>query len=36
MKTLDEIREIIKKNKKDLKEQYGLKEVGIFDINYCL
>ncbi|HLC14936.1 MAG TPA: nucleotidyltransferase family protein [Thermodesulfovibrionia bacterium] len=30
MKTFKEIEEIIQKNKKELKEKYGLKEVGIF------
>jgi len=30
MKTFKEIEEIIQKNKKDLKDKYGLKEIGIF------
>lgn len=30
MKTVNDIQEIIKKNKQALKKQYGLKEVGIF------
>jgi len=27
-KTLDEIKKIIKKHKKELKEKYGIKEIG--------
>ncbi len=30
MKTFKEIEEIIQKNKKELKEKYKLKEIGIF------
>jgi predicted nucleotidyltransferase len=30
MKTFKEIEKIIQKNKKELKEKYGLKEIGIF------
>lgn len=30
MKTFEEIREIIGKNKGELKNQYGVKEIGIF------
>ena len=30
MKALEEIKELIKKNKDKLREQYGLKEIGIF------
>ncbi|MFH1963310.1 MAG: nucleotidyltransferase family protein [bacterium] len=30
MKTFKEIEQIIQKNKKELKEKYGLKEIGIF------
>lgn len=30
MKTLEEIKELIQKNKDKLREQYGLKEIGIF------
>ncbi|MFZ2630235.1 MAG: nucleotidyltransferase family protein [Desulfosalsimonadaceae bacterium] len=30
MKSFNDIQEIIKKNTKELKDQYGLKEVGIF------
>ena len=29
-KSLDEIKEILKKHKKELKEKYGVKEIGIF------
>jgi len=29
-KTLDEIKKILKKHEKDLKERYGIKEIGIF------
>jgi len=29
-KTLDEIKKILKKHKKELKEKYGIKEIGIF------
>ena len=29
-KTLDEIKEIIEKHKKELKEKYSVKEIGIF------
>ena len=29
-KSLDEIKEILKKYEKDLKEKYGIKEIGIF------
>ncbi|MBN2373335.1 nucleotidyltransferase family protein [bacterium] len=30
MKTFKEIEKIIQQNKKELKEKYGLKEIGIF------
>ena len=30
MKTFEEIKEILQKHKDELKEQYGLKEIGIF------
>ena len=30
MKTLDEIKELIQKHKDELREQYGLKEIGVF------
>lgn len=30
MKTFNDVERIIQKNKKELKEKYGLKEVGIF------
>ncbi|MFH1612584.1 MAG: nucleotidyltransferase family protein [bacterium] len=30
MKTFEDIEKIIQKNKKELKEKYGLKKVGIF------
>jgi len=30
MRTVNEIEKIIQKNKKELKEQYGLIEIGIF------
>jgi len=30
MKSLKEIEEILKKSKRELKERYGLKEIGIF------
>jgi len=29
-KSLDEIKAILKKHKKALKEKYGVKEIGIF------
>ena len=29
-KTLDKIKEILKRHEKELKEQYGVKEIGIF------
>ncbi len=29
-KSLDEIKEIIKRHKEELKEKYGVKEIGIF------
>ncbi|MDL1957244.1 MAG: nucleotidyltransferase, partial [Candidatus Desulfofervidus auxilii] len=29
-KSLDRIKEILKKHKKELKEKYGVKEIGIF------
>ncbi|MCD6221319.1 nucleotidyltransferase family protein [bacterium] len=29
-KSIDEIKEILKKYEKELKEKYGIKEVGIF------
>jgi len=29
-KSLDEIKEILKKHEKELKEKYGVKEIGIF------
>ena len=29
-KSLDEIKEILKKHEKELKEKYGIKEIGIF------
>ena len=29
-KSLDEIKEIIEKHKEELKEKYGVKEIGIF------
>jgi len=30
MKSLDKIKEILKKHEKELKEKYGIKEIGIF------
>jgi predicted nucleotidyltransferase len=30
MKTLEEIKEILKQHKTELKEKYGVKEIGIF------
>ena len=30
MKTVKDIERIIQKNKKELKEEYGLREIGIF------
>jgi len=30
MKTLEEIKEILKQHKLELKEKYGVKEIGIF------
>jgi predicted nucleotidyltransferase len=30
MKTLEEINDILKKYKEELKEKYGVKEIGIF------
>jgi predicted nucleotidyltransferase len=30
MKTLDEIRELIQNHKDELRQQYGLKEIGVF------
>ena len=30
MRTFEEIKEIVRKNKKELKEKYGLKEIGVF------
>jgi len=30
MKTFEEIKEIIQEHKKDLKKEYGVKEIGIF------
>ena len=29
-KSLDEIKEIIKKHKKELKREYGVKKIGVF------
>ena len=29
-KSIDEIKKILKKHKKELKEKYGIKEIGIF------
>ena len=29
-KTLDEIKKILKRHEKELKERYGIKEIGIF------
>jgi len=29
-KSLDEIKDILKKHKKELREKYGIKEIGIF------
>ena len=29
-KSLDRIKEILKKYEKELKEKYGIKEIGIF------
>ena len=29
-KSLDRIKEILKKHEKELKEEYGIKEIGIF------
>ena len=29
-KSLDEIKKILKKHEKELKEKYGIKEIGIF------
>ena len=34
MKTIEDIEKIIKKNKKELNEQYGLISIGIFG-SYC-
>ncbi len=30
MKTLDEIKELIQDHKDELRQQYGLKEIGVF------
>ncbi len=30
MRTFKEIKEIVLKNKKELKEKYGLREIGVF------
>lgn len=30
MKTFDEIKEILKRHKKELRERFGVKEIGIF------
>lgn len=30
MKTFEEIKEIIKRHKEDLKKEYGVKEIGLF------
>jgi len=30
MKTLDEIKELIQSHKDELRQQYGLKEIGVF------
>jgi len=30
MKTLDEIKKILEKHKEELKERYGVKEIGVF------
>ena len=30
MKTLEEIKEILRKHKKELQERFGVKEIGIF------
>jgi uncharacterized protein len=30
MKNFEEIKEVLQKNKNELREQYGLKEIGIF------
>ena len=30
MKTLEEIKEVIQKHREEFREQYGLKEIGIF------
>jgi predicted nucleotidyltransferase len=30
MKTLEEIKKILKQHKRELKEKYGVKEIGIF------
>ncbi|RKZ33911.1 nucleotidyltransferase [bacterium] len=30
MKTIEDIKKIIKRNKKELKEKYGLIEIGVF------
>ncbi len=30
MKTFEEIKEVLKKHKEELRKQYGLKEIGIF------
>jgi len=30
MKNFEEIKEVIQKHKNELREQYGLKEIGIF------
>lgn len=30
IKSLDEMRKILKKHEKELKEKYGIKEIGIF------
>jgi hypothetical protein len=30
MKTFDEIKEVLRRHKEAFREQYGLKEIGIF------
>ena len=30
MKTLEEIKEVLQKHREEFREQYGLKEIGIF------
>lgn len=30
MKTLEEIKELIQSHKDELRQQYGLKEIGVF------